>query len=129
MSYSRISHLETSELSPPPTMEDLPSESYLVRNLRTMKEIFWLEHSSLPQDQIMQRWTANISELSPLLGPDAPGTERGYLSSEPRHASSTSQVTTNMSRTVSVWTREPLQWPPRTDFGLEHPIEPRDGSI
>lgn len=112
-----------------PTMEDPSSESYLVRNVRTLKEIFWLQHSSLPQDQIMQLWTANISELSSLLGPDAPGTERGYLSSEPRHASATSQVTTNMSRTHSVWIREPLQWPTRTDFGLEHPIEPSDGSV
>lgn len=129
MSYSPSAILNLLNHPRRPTMEDPSSESYLVRNVRTIKEIFWLEHSSLPQDQIMQLWTANSSKLSSLLGPDAPGTERGSLSSESRQASATSQVTTNMSRTHSVWTREPLQWPPRTDFGLEHPNEPCDGSV
>lgn len=110
-------------------MEDPSSESYLVRNVRRIKEIFWLEHSSLPQDQIMQLWTANISELSPLLGPDAPGTERSNLSSEPLQMPATSQVTPKLSRAHSVWTREPLQWPPGTDFGLEHPSKLCDGSV
>lgn len=112
-----------------PTMEDPSSESDLVRNVRTIKEIHWLEHSSLPPDQIMQLWTAKISELSTLLGPDAPGNERGHLFSEPLQASAASQVTPNMGRSLSVWTREPLLCPPRTDVGLEHPHEPCDGSV
>lgn len=129
MSYSASAILNFLNHPRRPAMEDPSSESYLVRNVRTIKEIFWLEHSSLPQDQIMQLWIANISELSSLLGPDAPGTERGYLSSEPLQTSATSQVTPNVGRAHSVWTREPLQWPPRTDFGLEHSHEPCDGSV
>lgn len=129
VSYSPSASLNLLKLLSRPTMEDPSSESYLVRNVRTIKEIHWLEHSSLPQDQIMKLWTAKISELSSLLGPDAPGTERGHLISEPLQASATSQVTPNMGRTHSVWTREPLQWPPRTDVGLEHPHEPCDGSV
>lgn len=129
MSYSPSAILNFLNHPRRPAMEDPSSESYLVRNVRTIKEIFWLEHSSLPQDQIMQLWIANISELSSLLGPDAPGTERGYLSSEPLQTSATSQVTPNVGRAHSVWTRELLQWPPRTDFGLEHSHEPCDGSV
>lgn len=129
MSYSPSAILNFLNHPRRPAMEDPSSESYLVRNVRTIKEIFWLEHSSLPQDQIMQLWIANISELSSLLGPDAPGTERGYLSSEALQTSATSQVTPNVGRAHSVWTREPLQWPPRTDFGLEHSHEPCDGSV
>lgn len=129
VSYSPSASLNLLNHLRRPTMEDPSSESYLVRNVRTIKEIHWLEHSSLPQDQIMQLWTARISELSSLLGPDAPRTERGHLFSEPLQASATSQVTPNMGRSHSVWTREPLQWPPRTDVGLEHPHEPCDGSV
>lgn len=129
VSYPTISQLDPLKHLRRPTMEDPSSESNLVRNVRTIKEIHWLEHSSLPNDQIMQLWTAKISELSSLLGPDAPGTERGHFFSEPLQASATSQVTPNMGRSLSVWTREPLLWPPRTDVGLEHPREPCDGSV
>lgn len=129
MSYSPSAILNLLNHPRRSTMEDPSSESYLVRNVRTIKEIFWLEHSSLPQDQITRLWTANISELSSLLGPDAPGTERGSLSSETLQRSATSQVTPDMRRSHSVWTREPLQWPPRTDLGIEHPHEPCNGSV
>lgn len=84
-------------------MQNLASDSIVLKTLRLEKEIFWTEHNLLPPDHIQHLWAAKnaslTSGLSSVLGPAAP-TERFDLTSEPRHIP---QLTPNMTRAQSVW--------------------------
>ena len=73
------------------------------------KEIFWIEHKYLPNEQIQQLWAAKNAKLTSVLGPAAP-MDRFDLTSEPRQIP---QVTHTTTRAQSVWLSTLFSVPPQ----------------